>query len=200
VEDFDRERSAAAHLCYNREKPEKGRKSMNAAQRREKIQDVLKQSERPVSAGAFAKLLEVSRQVIVGDVALLRAANVPIAATPRGYVMQNPENRTGLIRTIACRHGRDNMAEELYAIVDNGCGVLDVIVEHAVYGQIAGQLQIFSRYDVDDFIKKLAKSGSLPLCDLTEGVHLHTLSCPSEEAYRRVTEALKEKNILFEKE
>lgn len=173
---------------------------MEAAQRREKIQEVLKQSEKPVSAGVFSRMLGVSRQIIVGDVALLRAANVPIAATPRGYVLQKDDERQGIIHTIACRHSRENITAELYAIVDNGCGVLDVIVDHAVYGQISGQLHIFSRYDADDFVKKLNKSGSLPLCNLTEGVHLHTLTCPSEEAFRRVLEKLKEENILFEKE
>ncbi|HEX3017495.1 MAG TPA: transcription repressor NadR [Caproicibacter sp.] len=173
---------------------------MDASQRREKIQEMLKESDRPVSAGTFARMLGVSRQIIVGDVALLRAANVPIAATPRGYVIENREDRAGIIRTIACRHSRENITLELYAIVDNGCGVLDVIVDHAVYGQISGQLHIFSRYDADDFVKKLSKSGSLPLCNLTEGVHLHTLTCPSEEAYQRVLEKLKELNILFEKE
>lgn len=173
---------------------------MNASQRREKIREILKNSEKPVSAGAFAKQLNVSRQIIVGDVALLRASNTPIAATPRGYIMQMPENsKPGITKTIACRHDRDGMKRELFAIVDNGCGVLDVIVEHAVYGQISGQLQIFSRFDVEDFMEKLSQSGSLPLCDLTEGIHLHTLSCPSEEAYQRVLSCLKEENILFEK-
>lgn len=174
---------------------------MEAEQRRETIRQALQKSSRPVSAGTFAKQLEVSRQVIVGDVALLRASGVPIAATPRGYVMQEHPARPGdILRTVACRHDRDGMGRELYAIVDNGCGVLDVIVDHAVYGQISGQLQIFSRYDVDDFLRRLAKSDSQPLSNLTGGVHLHTLSCPSEEAFARVLQKLKEESVLFEKE
>ena len=84
-------------------------------------------------------------------------------------------------------------------MVDNGCGVLDVIVEHPLYGEISGSLQIFSRYDVDAFCKKLEKEKANPLCALTGGIHLHTLSCPSEEAYQRVLSALREKGILFEK-
>lgn len=173
---------------------------MDAAQRREEIQRTLQESSAPVSAGSFARRLGVSRQVIVGDVALLRAANVPISATPRGYVMQGDSERRGLIRTIACCHDKEGIAQEMYAVVDNGCGVLDVIVEHAVYGQISGQLQAFSRYDVDCFVKKLARSESLPLCNLTGGVHLHTIICPDEDAYRRVLESLKEKGLLFEKD
>lgn len=173
---------------------------MDASQRRETIRQTLQESSAPVSAGAFARQLGVSRQVIVGDVALLRAANVPISATPRGYVMQGDAAGRGIVRTIACCHGREDIAREMYAVVDNGCGVLDVIVEHAVYGQISGQLHAFSRYDVDTFVKKLAKSESLPLCDLTGGIHLHTIVCPDEDAYRRVLQRLKAEGFLFEKD
>ena len=172
---------------------------MDAAERRETIRRSLLESDAPVSAGAFARRLGVSRQIIVGDVALLRAAGAPIAATPRGYVIQKETGREGVVKTIACRHGKDGITREMYAVVDNGCGMLDVTVEHAVYGQISGQLHAFSRYDVDSFVKKLAKSGSLPLCNLTGGVHLHTILCPDEAAYRRVLEKLKEEKILFEK-
>ena len=173
---------------------------MNASERREGILSVLKDNGAPVSAGTLARRFSVSRQVIVGDVALLRAANQPIAATPRGYILEGGRSRPGgLIRTIACRHGRDDITRELYAVVDNGCGVLDAIVEHAVYGQISGRLEVFSRFDADDFVRKLKKSRSLPLCNLTGGVHLHTISCPDEAAYARVLERLKQENILFER-
>jgi transcriptional regulator of NAD metabolism len=177
-----------------------GGNHVDAAQRREGIRRTLQESSAPVSAGALARKFGVSRQVIVGDVALLRAANVPISATPRGYVMQKEAGKSGLIRTIACCHDKEGITQELYTVVDNGCGVLDVIVEHAAYGQISGQLQAFSRYDVDCFVKKLAKNESLPLCNLTGGVHLHTILCPDEDAYRRVLKQLKEKGFLFEKE
>ena len=173
---------------------------MRASERREGILKVLEDSGAPVSASTLAKRFAVSRQVVVGDVALLRAANQPITATPRGYVLEGHSSRAGgLIRTIACRHDREDIARELYAVVDNGCGVLDVIVEHAVYGQISGRLEVFSRFDADDFIKRLGKSRSLPLCDLTGGVHLHTISCPDEAAYARVLERLKQEKILFER-
>lgn len=174
---------------------------MSPSERRNSILEFLKRGNAPVSAGALAKRLKVSRQVIVGDIAILRAANQPITATPRGYLLESTDARPGeLLRTIACRHDREGIARELYAVVDNGCGVLDVIVEHAVYGQISGRLQVFSRFDVDDFIRRLEKSKSLPLCDLTGGIHLHTISCPGEDAYRRVLEKLKQENILFERE
>ena len=172
---------------------------MDAAQRRRKILEILKESTQPVSASAIAGRFQVSRQIIVGDIALLRAANVTISATPRGYILiDQSADQDKIIHTIACRHSLDNLAEELYLIVDNGCGLIDVIVEHAVYGQISGQLHIFSRYDADSFLEKLAKDHASPLCELTGGIHLHTISCRSEEAYERVISELKAKGILFE--
>lgn len=172
---------------------------MDAAQRRREILELLKTSEQPVSASAIAGKFQVSRQVIVGDIALLRATNVSISATPRGYILLGNARADEIIRTIACRHDDRGLADELYTIVDNGCGLIDVIVEHAVYGQISGQLQIFSRYDADNFLKKLERDHATPLCDLTGGVHLHTIACRSEEAYQRVLEELKAKGILFVK-
>ncbi len=173
---------------------------MDAAQRRRKILELLKGSTQPVSAGAIAGQFHVSRQIIVGDIALLRAANVNISATPRGYILMNQDvGPNEIIRTIACRHDDSNLAEELYTVVDNGCGLIDVIVEHAVYGQLSGQLHIFSRYDADSFLEKLAKDHVSPLCDLTGGIHLHTISCRSEAAYKRVLEELTAKGILFVK-
>ena len=160
--------------------------------------EVLRESEEAVSATSLAKRFSVSRQIIVGDIALLRAASHEISATPRGYVLQKHRAEQPT-RTIACRHDDQLLAQELYTVVDNGCGLLDVIVEHPLYGQISGSLQIFSRYDADAFLRKLEKNRANPLCALTNGVHLHTLSCPSQEAYERVLEGLREQGILFEK-
>ena len=60
---------------------------MTAARRRDEILQALAGASGPVSAAALAARLGVSRQVVVGDVALLRAAGSPIVATPRGYVL-----------------------------------------------------------------------------------------------------------------
>ncbi len=169
---------------------------MNTNERREKIVQILRESSHPVSASALARRLSVSRQIIVGDVALLRAANVQISATPRGYILEESTARTDTY-TIACRHNREYLVDELYTIVDNGGGLLDVTVEHPVYGQLSGQLRIFSRYDADMFMKKLDKSKAPPLSMLTNGVHLHTISCQTPEIYQRIVAQLEEKNILL---
>ncbi len=170
---------------------------MKAEERREKILEVLRSQSEPVSASALARECSVSRQIIVGDVAILRAAGTDIAATPRGYMLETGQP-DGVIRRVACIHDLADMEEELNLCVDYGCSVLDVIVEHPVYGQLTGELQVHSRYDVSRFIEKANRAGAHALSELTDGVHLHTLCCPSEEAYKRVCRALGEAGFLYE--
>lgn len=168
---------------------------MKAASRRQAILDRLRTADRPVSASALAAGLNVSRQIIVGDIALLRAGGAEISATPRGYVL--PRATDGITRTIACRHTLAQTGQELDILVDNGCTVLDVIVEHPVYGQLTGQLQISSRYDVEQFLARIRDSDAAPLSMLTGGLHLHTLCCPNEDAYTRACAALKAAGLLL---
>ena len=166
---------------------------MDAAARRRALLEVL--SDVPAAATALAARFGVSRQVIVGDIALLRAAGETIFATPRGYVtVRAPEN--GILRTVACRHGAAEMEEELLLLVDAGAGVLDVIVEHPVYGQLTGELGLFSRRDVWDFVRRAAETQLLS--QLTGGIHLHTLRCPDEGTFLRAQEALRTHGYLLE--
>jgi len=171
---------------------------MNAEARRTAILSLLSQADTPVSAANLAARFSVSRQIIVGDVALLRAAGEQISATPRGYVLQR--DRDGLVRTVACVHTTGQTEQELCIMVDNGCTVLDVVVEHPIYGQITGQLQLTSRYDVRQFVERLETEGGEPLSALTGGIHLHTLQCPDESAYERTRQDLKRAGILLETE
>lgn len=157
---------------------------MNTNERREAVLDQLRDREGPVSATALAREFDVSRQVIVGDIALLRAGGEAILSTPRGYLIQKESG--GILRTVACRHEADGLGPELFIMVDNGCTVVDVAVEHPVYGQLSGQLQISSRYDVEEFLRKVKEEGAKPLSLLTGGIHLHTLRCPDEAAFLRV--------------
>lgn len=169
---------------------------MDAAARRAAILSVLERTDHPVSAAALAREFSVSRQIIVGDVALLRAGGLSIAATPRGLYAPRGAQRTG-------PHPRlpspaDQMEDELNAIVDQGCTVIDVIVEHPIYGQLTGPLQLSSRYDVIQFVDRCRQSDALPLSNLTEGIHLHTISCPDETAFQRVQTALEQLGVLLE--
>lgn len=167
---------------------------MNAQERRTHILERLKAAAQPLSATALAGELGVSRQIIVGDVALLRAGGADITATPRGYVVRRT---AGLMRQVAVQHRPEEMEAELNAMVDQGCTVLDVVVEHPVYGQLTGRLDLSSRYEVSEFIHRVAQSRSHLLSDLTDGIHLHTLSCPDEGSYQRVLAALERERFLL---
>ena len=168
---------------------------MNSEQRREAILDILTRADKPVSATALAGELAVSRQVIVGDVALLRAAGESVVATARGYVMAHPsENR----RTVVCCHPPEEVERELNLMVDFGCTVEDVVVEHPLYGQLSGRLDVASRYDVREFLEKSAAGSAKPLSNLTDGIHTHTLRYPDERAFTQLLAALREAGFLVE--
>ena len=169
---------------------------MRSEDRRKKIYEILQTANSPISAAVLAGEFSVSRQVIVGDIALLRASGIEISATPRGYVIL--QEASGILRQIACQHTSINMETELYIIVDNGCTVVDVIVDHPIYGQLTGPLHLSNRYEVQQFIDRCAQSDAHPLSDLTHGVHLHTISCPTEEAFLRVKTLLQERKLLVE--
>lgn len=169
---------------------------MNALQRRNEILEVLRQAETPVNAAALAKKFGVSRQIIVGDVALLRAGGEEISATPRGYLISRASS--ALVRTVACSHTFAQMEEELNSIVDQGCTVVDVAVDHPLYGQLVGKLELSSRYEVGQFVERCQREEAQPLSMLTHGVHLHAIRCPDEGAFQRVRAALRESGILLE--
>ena len=161
--------------------------AMTASERRQQIARLLSASQAPISATTLSQELGVSRQIIVGDIALLRAA------TARGYVIPA---QNGLLRRIACIHSAEETRDELDAMVDCGCTVVDVIVEHPVYGQLTAPLHLSSRLDVDQFMKRM--DGAAPLSQLTGGVHLHTLSCPDETAYEHLLQLLRQRGFLVE--
>ena len=150
-------------------------------ERRASLLADLASAEGPLSASRLAARYNVSRQIIVGDIALLRASGEDITATPRGYILKQAPG--GIIRRLACVHTVEN-----------------VIVEHPVYGQLTGQLHLSSRYDVRQFMQRLGNSSAAPLSDLTGGVHLHTLLCNDEAAFIRVKNALAGKGYLYSEE
>ena len=126
--------------------------AMTASERRQQIARLLSASQAPISATTLSQELGVSRQIIVGDIALLRAAGQEITATARGYVIPA---QNGLLRRIACMHSAGETRDALDAMVDCGCTVVDVIVEHPVYGQLTAPLHLSSRLDVDQFMKRM---------------------------------------------
>ncbi|HIV62894.1 MAG TPA: transcription repressor NadR [Candidatus Butyricicoccus avistercoris] len=173
---------------------------MIACERREKIKYILNNTPVPVSASKLAKECNVSRQIIVGDIALIRASGLEVQATPRGYILNIQPQNDFYEGCIACLHTNDMLEDELYTILDFGGKIIDVTVTHAVYGEISANLQLNSRFDADLFLKKLQKTEARPLSALTDGVHLHKIRCASKEIFDRICSELKRKGILFNDE
>ena len=170
---------------------------MKAAERRQKIIDMLSQTQVPISASTLASQLGVSRQIIVGDVALLRAANHDVISTPKGYVLSQALYSHQFIGKIACQHDPERTKEELDCVVSKGGIMVDVEVEHPVYGMLTAPLNIKSKEDIDNFVDKVEYSNATLLSSLTEGIHTHTLSCHSKDEFEEIKALLSDKGILL---
>lgn len=170
---------------------------MYAQQRRNQIWEIIRTESKAVTASALAARFDVSRQIIVGDVALLRASGCDIISTREGYICPQTANAGRYIGKLACRHNHPDTRTELYTIVDLGGQVLDVVVEHDLYGELTGQLGICCRKDVDLFMERATTSGAMLLSQLTGGVHLHTVSCADRAAFEGIKTALENLGLLY---
>lgn len=169
---------------------------MDGEQRRKKIIEGLSEATKPVSATYFANSFGVSRQVIVQDIALLRATGYDILATARGYLL-NKEVATMHKRIILVKHTKSESERELNCIVDNGGRVRDAIVIHPLYGELVGDLMLKTRRDVKEFITRLNELKISPLSELTDGIHMHTIEAASEEELDYIEKELDLLGYLF---
>lgn len=166
---------------------------LSGAERRKKILDMLQEAAAPLSGGSLGKATGVSRQVVVQDIALLRTQGQPILATARGYILNMPRHTVRCFKTC---HTTERTEEELVLIVDLGGCVLDVVVNHRVYGKISAPLNLKNRRDVQLFMDNLRTGKSSPLLNITSGYHFHHISADSEEILDEIEAALKEHNFL----
>lgn len=171
---------------------------MTGEERRQQILLTLSQESKPVSASRLAKKYSVSRQIIVGDVALLRAAEYPIVSTARGYLLVNQLEEMGYRRKIVCYHTAEQTQEELNTIVSHGGEVLDIIVTHEIYGELRGDLFLSTYQDVEIFLKLAEQSKHKLLTELTGGLHTHTIRCKDAIQFHEIVKALTDKQLLYE--
>lgn len=169
---------------------------MEGNKRREQLIKILQSNEEPISGGELARLLGVSRQVIVQDIALLRAMDMNIISTTKGYLIYQVDFPC-VKRIFKVKHTTEQIEDELCTIVDNGGKILDVLVTHEIYGAITTALIIRNRQDVYDFVKKVQENKIVPLKELTDGIHQHTVEADSEQTLDRIHNALKEKGYLY---
>lgn len=169
--------------------------SSSADRRREKIVEVLRASEAPLSGTALGAACGVSRQVVVQDVALLRERGVDVVSTNRGYVLGRAGRCTRLFK---CHHTAAQTPDELRLIVDLGGRVDDVFVNHRIYGIVRSELGIGCRRDVERFMDDLAGGRSEPLMQITGGYHFHHVSAADQKTLDEIEAALRERGFLAE--
>lgn len=167
---------------------------MSGEERRKEILHTIQKAEKPVSGAALASRYHVSRQVIVQDIALLRASNYDIVATTKGYLIQQPSVCSRIFQVC---HGDEQIEDELNMIVDAGGKVKDVFVKHETYGILKAELIANSRRDVKMFLQKMQSGEASPLKNLTCGVHYHTVEADSEETLDEIAKELREKGYLL---
>lgn len=167
---------------------------MTGSKRREEIINKIKSSTSPISGKALAQLYGVSRQVIVQDIALLRTAGYDIISTNRGYLLNAPHTTS---RVFKVSHTDDQTEDELYSIVDLGGTVVNVMVNHRVYGHMEAPLGISSRLKIKEFMDDIKSGKSSPLKNITSNYHYHTVEADSEQTLDLIGKTLEEKGYLI---
>lgn len=171
---------------------------MNTHERREALYALLQEARAPVTGSALSQTLQVSRQVIVQDVALLRASGKDILSTADGYLIPAATGNRPT-RVFACRHvGMRSLRQELEIMVDHGGLVRDILVEHPVYGELRGLLMLSSRKRVAAFVENPDWQDATPLSSLTGGIHLHTVEADTQAELDAMEAALREAGFLIE--
>lgn len=170
---------------------------MTGSERREEIISQIQNSTTAVSGKELASTYDVSRQVIVQDIALIRAMGYDIISTNRGYILNMPKS---ISKVFKVRHTDEQLEEELCTVVDNGGCIENVMINHRVYGRMEARLQISSRRKIKEFMDDIHSGKSSPLKNITSGYHYHKVSADSIETLNMIEEELKRKGFLIQAE
>lgn len=171
--------------------------TLDSEARRNYIMKRLRTSAKAVTGTALAKECDVSRQIIVGDVAILRAQGADVISTPRGYQLV-ASHKNDIQHVFVCCHGWEKMEEELLAIVDNGGVVRNVCVEHEVYGTLEAALNLHSRRDVFQYMEHMKKANAELLSCISGGIHTHLVEAATAEDIQAIRSALQKIKVIYE--
>lgn len=161
--------------------------------RREKIALLLMKSSSPIPGKDLSQTFGVSRQIIVADIAALKAEGHDILSTHSGYILGGACLAE---RVFKLRHTSAQTQDELTTIVSLGGVVVDVYVWHRVYGRITANLSIATKEDVQAFIESIKSGKSSELMHVTSGYHYHTIRARDEDILDRIGQALNEKGYI----
>lgn len=176
-------------------KERRQRYMMTGSMRRNDIINRIKNSDAPVSGKELAQAYDVSRQVIVQDIALIRASGHKIISTNRGYILNAPHTASKVFKV---QHTDEELENELCSIVDLGGKIVNVMINHRVYGHMEAALNINSRRKVMEFMEGLKTGKSSPLKNITSNYHYHTVEADNEETLDMIEEMLRQKGYLVE--
>lgn len=166
---------------------------MKVAERRKAIVNLLLSAKEPISGGELAQKFDISRQIIVQDITVLKGTGYEILSTSQGYIMQKSPLSE---RVFKVRHTTAETEDELSCIVEFGGTVVDVFVWHKVYGKIEATLNIFSKLHIKQFLEGVRTGQSTELMHITGGYHYHTVRADNEAVLDRIEAALSEKNYI----
>lgn len=168
---------------------------MKAAARRNEILSLLGNASAAIPAGILSDKFAVSRQVIVQDIAVLRASGYEVISTNRGYMLGGAAHTR---RVFKCRHTLGELVEEAELILGCGGRIEDVFVNHRVYGRISARLDLITRTHAEELHRSLVSGASKPLMSVTDGYHYHTVCAESEAKLDEMEGALRTAGYLIE--
>lgn len=164
--------------------------------RKESLIQLLKETQKPLNGQSLAEHFHVTRQIIVQDIALLRANGAPILSTNRGYIYKENKANPFVHKLFKVKHKEEDMEQELLAIVDNGGRVQNILIDHPVYGEIETLLKLSCRRDVEHFLNQANSSDFRPLSELTDGIHYHLVEAENKQDLHYIEEALDQLGYL----
>lgn len=166
---------------------------MKGKERRKEIVEIIMASEEPISGTVLSERLGVSRQIIVQDIAMLRAEGYDVLSTHQGYVITKGPFAE---RVFKLRHTSEQTEDELTTIVSMGGTVVNVFVWHKVYGKVEAGMNIFSKRGIEQFIEGIKSGKSSELMHITSGYHYHTVRAESERLLDEIEAKLDEKGYI----
>ena len=164
--------------------------------RKEILLQLLKEAQKPLNGKSLADRFHVTRQIIVQDIAVLRADGAPILSTNRGYIYKENKANSFVHKLFKVKHKEEDMGQELLAIVDNGGRVQNILIDHPVYGEIETLLKLSCRRDVEHFLNQAESSDFRPLSELTDGIHYHLVEAESKQDLLYIEKALDQLGYL----
>lgn len=168
---------------------------MRGDNRRQEILSLLGNTDNPIPANVLKERFAVSRQVIVQDIAILRANGFDIISTNRGYVLNG---KAQAVRVFKCRHGFEELVEEGALVIESGGRIEDIYVNHRIYGRISARLGLYNRTHVEELYRSLVSGASKPLMSVTDGYHYHTVTADSEKVLDEIENKLRSRGFLIE--